>query len=274
MGAFIADRDPLSPYWNDWIGTEVNGKKVRRSMSLLELTKLSKNFGGLQAVKEVDLKIDRDEIFGLIGPNGSGKTTIFNLISGALRLTGGSIKFKEEEITDLKPHEICKRGIARTFQIARPFADVTVYKNVMIGALNNTPSLSEAARMTDEVLSITGLLNKKDVNGKNLTIPERRRLELARSLATKPELLMLDEPMAGLNPTEIEEMSELLRKIRKMGVTIFIIEHVLQAIMTLSDRIAVLNYGEKIAEGTPEEIGANQKVVEAYLGEEYLIAES
>jgi len=243
-------------------------------MSLLELTKLSKNFGGLQAVKEVDLKIDRDEIFGLIGPNGSGKTTIFNLISGALRLTGGSIKFKEEEITDLKPHEICKRGIARTFQIARPFADVTVYKNVMIGALNNTPSLSEAARMTDEVLSITGLLNKKDVNGKNLTIPERRRLELARSLATKPELLMLDEPMAGLNPTEIEEMSELLRKIRKMGVTIFIIEHVLQAIMTLSDRIAVLNYGEKIAEGTPEEIGANQKVVEAYLGEEYLIAES
>jgi len=243
-------------------------------MLLLELTKLSKSFGGLQAVKGVDLEIHQDEIFGLIGPNGSGKTTIFNLISGALRPTEGSIKFREEEITHLKPHEICKRGIARTFQIARPFADVTVRKNVMIGALNKAPSVSEAARITDEVLSITNLLDKKDVNGKNLTIPERRRLELARSLATKPELLMLDEPMAGLNPTEIEEMNELLRQIRKMGITIFIIEHVLQAIMTLSDRIAVLNYGEKIAEGAPEEIGANNRVVEAYLGEEYIIAGS
>lgn len=243
-------------------------------MLLLELTKLSKSFGGLQAVKGVDLEIHQDEIFGLIGPNGSGKTTIFNLISGALRPTEGSIKFREEEITHLKPHEICKRGIARTFQIARPFADVTVRKNVMIGALNKAPDVSKAARITDEVLSITNLLDKKDVNGKNLTIPERRRLELARSLATKPQLLMLDEPMAGLNPTEIEEMSELLRQIRKMGITIFIIEHVLQAIMSLSDRIAVLNYGEKIAEGTPEEIGANHKVVEAYLGEEYFIAGS
>jgi branched-chain amino acid transport system ATP-binding protein len=243
-------------------------------MLLLELTKLSKSFGGLQAVKGVDLEIHQDEIFGLIGPNGSGKTTIFNLISGALRPTGGSIKFREEEITHLKPHEICKRGIARTFQIARPFADVTVRKNVMIGALNKAPDVSKAARITDEVLSITNLLDKKDANGKNLTIPERRRLELARSLATKPELLMLDEPMAGLNPTEIEEMSELLRQIRKMGITIFIIEHVLQAIMTLSNRIAVLNYGEKIAQGTPEEIGANHRVVEAYLGEEYFIAGS
>jgi branched-chain amino acid transport system ATP-binding protein len=243
-------------------------------MLLLELTKLSKSFGGLQAVKGVDLEIHQDEIFGLIGPNGSGKTTIFNLISGALRPTEGSIKFREEEITHLKPHEICKRGIARTFQIARPFADVTVRKNVMIGALNKAPDVSKAARITDEVLSITNLLDKKDANGKNLTIPERRRLELARSLATKPELLMLDEPMAGLNPTEIEEMSELLRQIRKMGITIFIIEHVLQAIMTLSNRIAVLNYGEKIAQGTPEEIGANHRVVEAYLGEEYFIAGS
>jgi branched-chain amino acid transport system ATP-binding protein len=243
-------------------------------MLLLELTKLSKSFGGLQAVKQVDLKINQDEIFGLIGPNGSGKTTIFNLISGALRPTEGSIKFREEEITHLKPHEICKRGIARTFQIARPFADVTVRKNVMIGALNKAPDVSKAARITDEVLSITNLLDKKDANGKNLTISERRRLELARSLATKPELLMLDEPMAGLNPTEIEEMSELLRQIRKMGITIFIIEHVLQAIMTLSNRIAVLNYGEKIAQGTPEEIGANHRVVEAYLGEEYFIAGS
>jgi len=245
-----------------------------RAMGLLEVTRLSKSFGGLQAVKEVDLAIHRDEIFGLIGPNGSGKTTTFNLISGALRLTRGSVKFEGEEITHLKPHEICKRGISRTFQIARPFADVSVHKNAMIGALNRASSVSEAARITDEVLSITNLLTKKSVMGKNLTIPERRRLELARSLATKPKLLMLDEPMAGLNPTEIEEMSELLRRIRKMGVTIFIIEHILQAVMTLSDRIAVLNYGEKIAEGTPEEIGRNEKVVEAYLGEEYVIADS
>lgn len=162
-------------------------------MLLLKLTKLSKSFGGLQAVKGVDLEIHQDEIFGLIGPNGSGKTTIFNLISGALRPTEGSIKFREEEITHLKPHEICKRGIARTFQIARPFADVTVRKNVMIGALNKAPDVSKAARITDEVLSITNLLDKKDANGKNLTIPERRRLELARSLATKPELLLLDD---------------------------------------------------------------------------------
>ena len=245
-----------------------------RAMGLLEVTRLSKSFGGLQAVKEVDLAIHRDEIFGLIGPNGSGKTTTFNLISGALRLTRGSVKFEGEEITHLKPHEICKRGISRTFQIARPFADVSAYKNVMIGALNRASGVSEAARVTDEVLSITNLLTKKSIMGKNLTIPERRRLELARSLATKPKLLMLDEPMAGLNPTEIEEMSELLRRIRKMGVTIFIIEHILQAVMTLSDRIAVLNYGEKIAEGTPEEIGRDEKVVEAYLGEEYVIADS
>jgi branched-chain amino acid transport system ATP-binding protein len=243
-------------------------------MLLLQLTKLSKSFGGLQAVRGVDLEIHQDEIFGLIGPNGSGKTTIFNLISGALQPTEGSIKFREEEITYLKPHEICKRGISRTFQIARPFAEVSVYRNVMIGALNHASGVFEAARITEEALSVTNLLSKRDVNGKNLTIPERRRLELARSLATQPKLLMLDEPMAGLNPTEVEEMSELVREIRKMGITIFIIEHVLQAIMSLSDRIAVLNYGEKIVQGTPEEIGANSKVVEAYLGEEYLVAES
>jgi branched-chain amino acid transport system ATP-binding protein len=243
-------------------------------MGLLELTKLSKRFGGLEAVKEVNLEINQDEIFGLIGPNGSGKTTLFNLISGALRVTEGSIKFKGEEITPLKPHEICRRGVARTFQIARPFADVTVYRNVMIGALNQASTVSEAAHITDEVLSLANLSGKKDVNGKNLTIPERRRLELARSLATRPKLLMLDEPMAGLTPTEVEEMSALLQRIRKMGITIFIIEHILQAVMTLSDRIAVLNYGQKIAEGSPEEIGMNQKVVEAYLGEEYIIASS
>jgi len=243
-------------------------------MGLLKLTKLSKSFGGLQAVKEVNLEINQGEIFGLIGPNGSGKTTMFNLISGALRLTEGSIRFREEEITKLKPHEICKRGIARTFQIARPFADVSAYENVMIGALNQASSVSAAGRIADEMLSLTHLLNKKNVNGKNLTIPERRRLELARSLATQPKLLMLDEPMAGLTPTEVEEMGELFQRIREMGITILVIEHILQAVMTLSDRIAVLNYGEKIAEGTPEEIGRDQKVVEAYLGEEYVIADS
>lgn len=243
-------------------------------MVILELTKLSRSFGGLQAVKEVDLKISKGEIFGLIGPNGSGKTTIFNVISGALRPTAGSVKFKKEEVSNLKPSEICKRGLVRTFQIARPFPDVSIQKNIMIGALNHAASISEASKITDEILTITNLSGKKDVNGKNLTVPERKRLELARSLATRPELLMLDEPMGGLNPTEIEEMNEILRHINKEGITIFIIEHVLQAIMALSHRIAVLNYGEKIAEGTPEEIGKNHKVIEAYLGEEYLIAGS
>jgi branched-chain amino acid transport system ATP-binding protein len=243
-------------------------------MTLLEVIRLSKRFGGLQAVKDLDLEIKQGEIFGLIGPNGSGKTTTFNLISGLYRPTGGHIKFKGEEITDLAPHKICKRNIVRTFQIARPFADVSVYKNVMIGALNHAASVSEAAHLTDEVLVLTNLIRKKEVIGKNLTIPERKRLELARSLATKPELLMLDEPMAGLNPTEIEEMNKLIRQIRKTGVTIFIIEHILQAVMTLSDRMAVLNYGEKIAEGTPENIGKDKRVIGAYLGEEYLIAGS
>jgi branched-chain amino acid transport system ATP-binding protein len=243
-------------------------------MTLLEVIRLSKRFGGLQAVKDLDLEIKQGEIFGLIGPNGSGKTTTFNLISGLYRPTGGHIKFKGEEITDLAPHKICKRNIVRTFQIARPFADVSVYKNVMIGALNHAANVPEAAHLTDEVLVLTNLIRKKEVIGKNLTIPERKRLELARSLATKPELLMLDEPMAGLNPTEIEEMNELIRQIRKTGVTIFIIEHILQAVMTLSDRMAVLNYGEKIAEGTPEDIGKDKRVIGAYLGEEYLIAGS
>jgi len=243
-------------------------------MRFLELVKVSKNFGGLQAVKEVDLAINPGEIFGLIGPNGSGKTTLFNLISGALKVTSGSIQFKEEELSRLKPHEICRRGIARTFQIARPFADVTVYRNVMIGALNQASTVSEAAHITEEALSVTNLDKKTDVRGKNLTIPERRRLELARSLATQPKLLMLDEPMAGLTPTEVDEVSELLQQIRRKGVTIFIIEHILQAVMTLSDRIAVLNHGEKIAEGSPQEIGTNPRVVEAYLGEEYVVADS
>jgi branched-chain amino acid transport system ATP-binding protein len=243
-------------------------------MELLEVTGLSKSFGGLKAVTKVDFRINQDEIFGLFGPNGSGKTTLFNLISGSLSPTNGSIKFRGEEITNLKPHQICKQGIARTFQIARPFADVSIYRNVMIGALNRASSVLEATHITDDVLSVARLLDKKNVNGKDLSIPERRRLELARSLATQPKLLMLDEPMAGLTPPEVEVMCELLLQIRKMGITIFIIEHILQAIMTISDRIAVLNYGQKIAEGTPEEIGKNQKVVDAYLGEEYVVANS
>ncbi len=234
-------------------------------MLLLELTKLSRSFGGLQAVKEVDLQINQDEIFGLIGPNGSGKTTIFNLISGALQLTGGSIKFKEEEITNLKPHQICKRGIGRTFQIARPFADVSVYRNVMIGALNHASNVSEAAHITDEVLSVANLFNKKDVNGKNLTIPERRRLELARSLATKPQLLMLDEPMAGMGPEDVERIAALIRSVAA-NRTVLMVEHNLSVVADLSDRITVLTRGQILAEGPYETVSREPQVVEAYMG--------
>ncbi len=241
-------------------------------MALLELNQVCKDFKGLRAVQSVSVAIERNEIFGMIGPNGSGKTTIFNLISGIYSPTNGSVSFEGENISGFEPNLICKKGIGRTFQITKPFLKLNVLDNVIIGALNRTDSVNQAEKKAREVLSQMGLGEKGNALGKDLTVPERKRLELARALATDPKLLLLDEVLAGLNPAEVKEMLGVLHGLAKGGITIFIIEHIMHAIMAISERIMVLHHGELIAVGTPKEIASNGKVIEAYLGEEYSLA--
>lgn len=241
-------------------------------MSLLKISGLRKDFGGLTAVVDFNLTIAEGEIVGLIGPNGAGKTTIFNLVSGSLRPSSGEILFKGENLVGLKTHQICKKGVGRTFQIVKPFVGLTVKKNVMIGAFNKTdrPNLSEERSL--QVLEFLDLLDKKDDPIGSLTIADRKRLELARSLATQPQLLLLDEVAAGLNPKETEDIIALIRKINQGGVTLLMIEHVMKTITSLAKKIVVINYGVKIAEGEPFEVLRDPNVVKAYLGEAYQIA--
>lgn len=239
---------------------------------MLEVTDLTKRFGGLTALEKVSLKIEDKTIVGLIGPNGAGKTTLFNCISGIYRPTSGSIRFKGREITKLKPSSICKLGIGRTFQIIRVFPNQTVLQNVIAGALfgRDVQDLKEAREIAMQCLGFTELVDKKDILAKNLTLVERRMVELARALATGPKLLLLDELLAGLNPSEVSQATRLIRRIRdELGVTIFWIEHVMRAIMSATDYVIVLNFGKKIAEGRPSEIAKNEKVIQAYLGGEY-----
>ena len=239
-------------------------------MRILEGRKVTKHFGGLAAVHDVDFHIDEGAVVGLIGPNGAGKTTLFNLVSGALPTTAGEIRYKGERITGLNPHQICRKGVARTFQSAKLFAGLTVFQNVLAASLYGTKravSVSDAGREASELLEFVELSPVKTMLAKDLPIASRKRLEVARALATKPHLLMFDEVMAGLNPAEVKEAMELITKIRNRGITIFVIEHVMKAIMRVCDRIIVLHHGSKIAEGTPEEIAASPKVVEVYLGE-------
>ena len=236
-------------------------------MSLLEMTGLSKRFGGLLAVSGFDLALDAGEIVGLIGPNGAGKTTVFHLVSGFHSPTAGGIRFKGGSIVGLKPHAICRLGLARTFQIVQPFAGLSVIENVMVGAFNREPDAAVARRLAGEIVEFVGLGPRRDVPARSLTLSDRKRLEMARGLATRPELLLLDEAMSGLNPTEIDEIVGLIRRIHARGVSLLIIEHVMQAIMALSHRLVVLHHGEKLAEGAPGEVAKHRRVIEAYLGE-------
>jgi branched-chain amino acid transport system ATP-binding protein len=239
-------------------------------MPILEGERVTKYFGGLTAVHSVDFTIDQGEIVGLIGPNGAGKTTLFNLISGALPATTGEIRYKDKKITSLKPNKICKRGIARTFQLIKLFGNMTVYENVLLASLFGIAKhISESDAKTEslELLEFVGLSAARATPAKDLTLANQKRLELARALATKPELLLLDELMAGLNPSEVTQAMDLVTRIRDKGITIFMIEHVMKAIMSVCGRIMVLDHGVKIAEGTPQEITNNKKVVEVYLGE-------
>jgi branched-chain amino acid transport system ATP-binding protein len=238
-------------------------------MRILEGEGVTKNFGGLTAISNVDFHVERGEIVGLIGPNGAGKTTLFNLISAALVPKPGVIRFKGEKISGLKPHQICRAGIARTFQTVKVFGNMAVFGNVLLGSLFGRSigmSSVDAAREAMESLEFVGLSALKAIPAKDITLANQKRLEVARALATKPELLLLDELIAGLNPTEIAEAMELVTKIRDQGITIFMIEHVMKAIMGICDRLIVLHHGEKIAEGTPQQITNNQTVIEVYLG--------
>lgn len=237
-------------------------------MRILEVEGLRKNFGGLVAVAGVDFHIAQGEIAGLIGPNGAGKTTVFNLICGIETPTSGTIRYRGENITKLKPHEICKKNVARTFQSLKLFFNMTALENVLLGSLfGASVGMSEAKREAMALLELLQLSAKSGVPAKDLTVAEQKRLEIARALATKPELLLLDETMAGLTPAEVTLTMELTKQIKDMGITIFMIEHVMRAIMEVCDRIIVLHYGKKIAEGTPEKIATNREVIEIYLGE-------
>jgi len=235
-----------------------------------EVTKLTKFFGGLAAVYSLDLAIRKGEIHGLIGPNGSGKTTFFNLITGFLKPDSGSIYFKDKDITGLKPHKICESGVVRTFQLVKPFSKITAVENVMVGRIyGRTPArhLSEAREESKAILDYVGLGEKWDIVAGNLTLPDRKKLELARALAATPHLLLLDEIMAGLNPKEVEQTIMLVQNISDSGVTIIMVEHNIRAVIGVSNRVTVINSGEKIFEGPPQEMIRDPRVIESYLGE-------
>ncbi len=240
-------------------------------MALLSLAHVNKRFGGVSALTDVGFQVEQGEILGLIGPNGAGKTTLLNCISGVFPLDGGSIHFAGQRISGLPPHRIARLGIGRTFQVVKPFLSMTVRENAAVGALFGASNLQPrlAFEAADEVLELVGMAAKSGHAVGSLTIPDRKRLEVARALATKPRLLLLDEVMAGLNAVEVDEALEMVRTVHRSGVTIVLIEHVMKVVVGLCQRVVVLNFGQPLAAGTPEEVLRDERVIEAYLGEKY-----
>jgi len=242
-------------------------------MALLEGIRISKRFGGLLALRDVDFCVYDGEILGLIGPNGAGKTTLFNVVTGEYAPTSGTVRFDGVDITGHKPYEICKMGIARTFQTPKPFSQMTVYENLLAASIfgrSKSKKSSNVRSEIDQILDKFSLTNKRLALASELPLYEQRLLEIARALATKPKLLLLDEVMAGLNPKETTQAMNIIQHLREEGITIFIIEHNMRAIMKLSNRVLVLNQGMKIAEGKPDEVSKDTSVIEAYLGEAYV----
>jgi branched-chain amino acid transport system ATP-binding protein len=237
--------------------------------AMLSVNDVSRSFGGLQALKSVTFEVRHGEILGLIGPNGAGKTTMFGVISGLVRPSSGTISYLDADITHLPPHRRALRGIGRTFQIVQPFVHVSTLDNVLIGLVAHGHSVAISRKIASETLDYLGLGPRKEIMAGRLTLPEKKRLELARAFAPRPKLLLLDEVMAGLTPTEVDELMPVLLNIRKEGTTILIVEHVMRAIMSISDRIVVLANGEKIAEGIPTDISRNDVVITSYLGQSY-----
>ena len=235
-------------------------------MALLELTGVTKRFGGLTAVDSVDLNVNEGEILGLIGPNGAGKTTLFAIIAGYLKPTEGKIVFDGKDITGMETHRIAHMGMNRTFQVVKPFGDMTVLENVMVGALMRDSNIKHAREKTIEILEFCGLKENLDFLGRELTVAKKKRLEVARALACNPKILLLDEVMAGLTPSEVQGATELIFNIHNSGVTLLVIEHVMEVIMPISDRVAVLNYGKKIVDCAPQEAVSNPEVMAAYFG--------
>jgi branched-chain amino acid transport system ATP-binding protein len=242
-------------------------------MKLLEIRNVSKAFGGVLAINRVSLDLNQGEVLGLIGPNGAGKSTLFNLITGIFKPETGRIRFNKKDITGIAPYKICQSGIARTFQLVKPFSRLTSLENVMVGrAYGSQPArnIKQSRIESEQILVLTGLEDKQVRVAGMLSLMDRKRLEIARALATRPQLLLLDEMMAGLNPAELDNAIQLIRAIRNTGISLIVVEHVMKVIMGISDRVMVLKVGEKIADGTPHEVASDRQVIEAYLGEKPL----
>jgi branched-chain amino acid transport system ATP-binding protein len=241
-------------------------------MIVLECKDVSKRFGGLWALRQVNVQVREREILGIIGPNGAGKTTLFNVITGFIKPDEGHIIIFGKDVTGKEPYEICKMGVVRTFQVTKPFPNLTVLENVAIGALMRSRSVDEALEKASKVLDLVGLSHKRNAYGKDLTALEMKRLEFAKALATEPKVLLLDEVMAGLKPAEIDEVLHVIRDIREKGITVVIVEHVMRVIQSVCERVVVLDRGRVIAEDTPEKIAKNEEVIKSYLGREYRLA--